>query len=142
MASVLTWTISLLEESRLSVLIAKNVLRPGDCHLLNEIEIDDLYDNIIHFRMESALCAYMAKERNKTLRREFGAQEMDKNLLQEECSRLKARVEEVETTIKEILEFVDKLQVDLNEANTSKLTLEVRAKTAEDQVPILQCQVW
>lgn len=46
--------------------------------------------------MESALYAYMAKERDKALRREFGAQVTDKNLLQEECARLKARVEEVE----------------------------------------------
>lgn len=57
---------------------------------MNEVEIDDLYDNIIHFVMESALSAYMAKEQNKALRREFEAQEMDKNLIQKECSRLKA----------------------------------------------------
>lgn len=45
-----------------------NALRPGDRHRLNEDETDDLYDNIIHYRVESALCAYMAKEKNKALR--------------------------------------------------------------------------
>lgn len=41
-----------------------------------------------------------------------------KNLLQVECSRLKAKVEEVETTMKEMLESMDKLQANLDEANS------------------------
>lgn len=44
-----------------------------------------------------------------------------KNLLQEVCLRLKARVKKVENTMKEMLESVDKLQADLNEANALKL---------------------
>lgn len=44
----------------------------------------------------------------------------------------------MEGAIKETLESVDKLQVDLNEANSSKLALENRAKSAKDQVVILQ----
>lgn len=48
---------------------------------------------------------------------------------------------EVENTIKETLESVDKLQANLDEANTSKVALENRAKTVEDQVVILQRQV-
>lgn len=100
---------SLLEEPQLSVLIAKNAMRPKDYHRLNAVKTDDLYDNIIHSAMETALYAYMAKERDKALRREFGAQETNKNHLQEECSMLKARVTEVESTIREILESLDKL---------------------------------
>lgn len=91
--------------------------------------MDDLLDNVIHSAMESALCAYLAKERNKALRREFSAQEIDKNLLQEECTRLKARVSEVENTMKETLESIDKLQTNLDEANTSKFALKNQAKT-------------
>lgn len=68
LALALTRSISLLEEPRLSTLIAKRALRPGDCHPLHEVETDDLYDNIMHSAMKSALCAYIAKERNKTLR--------------------------------------------------------------------------
>lgn len=71
------------------------------------------------------------------MRREFRAQETDKNLLQEECSRLKALVFEVENTIKEILESVDKLQADLDESNNSKFTFENWAKSVEDQMAIL-----
>lgn len=59
---------SLLEEPRLSVLITKNALSLKDRHLLNEIEIDDLYNNIIHSMMESALYAFIANEHNKALR--------------------------------------------------------------------------
>lgn len=61
--------------------------------------------------------------------------------LAEECSRLKARVDEVEGTMKETLELVDKLQTDLGEANTSKLALKSREKIFEDEVSMLQCQV-
>lgn len=41
-----------------------------------------------------------------------------------ECSRLKTWIDEVEGTIKEILELVDKFQAELNEARASKLVLE------------------
>lgn len=71
----------LLEEPHLSVLIAKNALRYRDCHRLNEVKMDDLYDNVMHAAMKSVLHAYIAKEHNKALRLEFGAQEMEKNLL-------------------------------------------------------------
>lgn len=54
---------------------------------------------------------------------------------------MKAQVNEVEDTMKETLESMDKLQANLNEANASKLALETRAKNAEDQMVILQCQV-
>lgn len=95
---------SLLEEPCLSVLIGKNALRPRDCHHLNEVETDDLFNNIMHSTMESFLCVYMAKERNKALRREFGAHEIDQGLLQQACLRLKAQVDEVEGTMKKTLE--------------------------------------
>lgn len=58
-----------------------------------------------------------------------------------ECSRLKAWVIEVEGTMRETLESMDKLQADLNEALTSNLGLEHRVKSAEDQVVLLQHQV-
>lgn len=74
-------TTYLFKEPHLYVLISKNALRPEDHHCLNTVETDDLYDNIIHSAIESVLCAYMAKEHNKALRREFGAQETNKNLL-------------------------------------------------------------
>lgn len=62
LALAFTRKTSLLEESRLSVLIAKNALRPRDYHRLNEVETDNLYDNIIHSMMESAFYAYITKE--------------------------------------------------------------------------------
>lgn len=43
--------------------------------------MNDLFDNIMHSSMESILYAYIAKERNKVLRLEFRAQEIDKSLL-------------------------------------------------------------
>lgn len=64
---------SLLKEPRLSVLIANNPLKLGDCHRLGIVETDELYNNIIHSAIESAMCAYLAKEHNKALRREFCA---------------------------------------------------------------------
>lgn len=78
----LTRVNSLLEELRLFILIAKNSLRPRDHHYLNTVETDDLYNNVIHSAMQSALCAYLAKKWNKAMRREFKAQKTDKNLLQ------------------------------------------------------------
>lgn len=100
MALALIKTSSLLEEPRLFVLIAKNALRPGDLHRLNEIKTDNLYDNTMHSTMESILCVYIAKECNKDLSQEFRAQRDGKSLLQEECSMLKARVGELEGTMK------------------------------------------
>lgn len=58
-----------------------------------------------------------------------------------EYSRLKVRVAEVESTMKETLEFVDKLRVDLDEAIALKEGLENWAKSGEDQVTLLQLQV-
>lgn len=48
LALALTQTTSLFEEPSLSILIAKNALRPGDHHRLKAITTDGLYDNIIH----------------------------------------------------------------------------------------------
>lgn len=39
--------------------------------------------------------------------------------------------------MKEMLEFVDKLQADLDQVNTSKLALKNQVKAAEDQVALL-----
>lgn len=64
----------------MSLFISKIVMRPWDRQRLGAVEMDDRYDNIIHSAMECALSAYLAKERNKDLRREFRAQETDKNL--------------------------------------------------------------
>lgn len=83
----------------------------------------------MHSALQSVLCTYMAKERNKVLRQEFGAQETNKKLLAKEYSRLKIWVDEVKVTMKETLEFMDKLQAELNEANASNLILENWAKT-------------
>lgn len=87
--------------------------------------------------LEGALCAYVAKEHHKALRREFGIKKTNRRLLAEERSRLKSRVDEVEGNMKEILESVNKLKAEVNEANASKLVFENRAKTAEDQVTLL-----
>lgn len=122
----------------MSVLVAKNSLRPSCHHHLSTVEIDKLYDNVIHSARKSALCAYIAKERNKGLRIEYGAQEIDKNLLQEKCSRLKAWVAEMENTMKETLESINKLQADLDEGNAAKASLKNRAQIIEDQVADLQ----
>lgn len=70
------------------------------------------------------------------MRREFGVNEMVK-----ESSRLKTQVNEVEGIMKETLELVDKFQADLDEANASKLVLENRERSAEDQVALLHRQV-
>lgn len=102
---------------------------PRDRQRLGAVEINDLYDNVIHSAMECALSAYLANERDKGLRREFGEQETNKNFLQEECLRLKARASKIKNTMKETLESVDKLQTDLDEANAAKLALENRAKS-------------
>lgn len=91
--------------------------------------------------MKSVLCAYIAKKRRKALSREFGAQETDIRLLADECSRLKTRVNEVESTMKETLELVDKLQLELGEVNASKLTLENWEKSVVNQVALLHFQV-
>lgn len=89
MALALTRTPLLLDDPTLAVLLAKNALRPKDRCCLSELEADELFDNIMHPTLESAFCAYIAKECNKVLRREFGTQEIDRKLLAKECSRLK-----------------------------------------------------
>lgn len=43
--------------------------------------------------------------------------------------------------MKETMEFVNKLQAKLSEANASKLTFESREKAGEDQVALLHRQV-
>lgn len=138
LAMALTQVDSLLKEPRLSVLIAKNSLRPSDRHRLGTIETDKLYGFIWPWKAP-CVYAYLAKEWSKDLRREFGAQEMDKNLLHEECSQLKARVTEMESIMKKTLESIDKLQVDLDETNIVKAIVEALAKAIEDQVANLQC---
>lgn len=90
-------------------MLIKSALRLADCRRLNELEIDVLFDNAIHFALKGALCVFVAKEHHKALRWEFGTKETDRRLLAEECSRLKARVDEVEGIMKETLESVDKL---------------------------------
>lgn len=115
---------SLLDDPTLGLLLIKGALRPVDRRHLNELKIDKLFDNAIHSTLEGALCTYVAKERYKALRREFGANYTDRRLLAKECSRLNARVTKVESIMKETLEFVNKLWADLDEAITSKLGLE------------------
>lgn len=99
---------SFLDNPTLIVLLIESALSSIDLHCMNGLEIDELFYNILHFVLESALCAYVAKEHHKTLRRELGTQEMDRRLLMEDCSRLKTRVKEVEGTMKETLESVNK----------------------------------
>lgn len=113
----------------------------GDHHWLGAVETDDLYDNTIHSAIECVLYVYLEKECDKAFRKKIKALEGQKNLLLEEGQRLKARVNEVEGIIKETLESVDKFQVDLDEANASKATLEIKAKVVEDQVVKFQRQV-
>lgn len=60
------------------VLKAKNALKRDDCHRLNVVEMDDPYDNVIHFTMESSLCVYLVKERNKILERVWGIRDGQK----------------------------------------------------------------
>lgn len=80
----------------------------------------------------------MAKERFKVLGWKFGANKMHKRLLTEECSSLKTQVGKVEGTIKETLEFMEKLQADLDTALASNLGLKGQTKSFEDQVALLQ----
>lgn len=53
---------------------------------------------------------------------------------------MKAQITEMENIIKEKLEFIDNLQVNLDEANAAKAIIEAWAKTAENQVVDLQWQ--
>lgn len=96
------------------------------------IEVVSVYEQLLRrlsvYAPIKCLCAYMIKEWDKILRRPFGAHEMNKNLLQEQCSKLKAWITKVESTMKETLESIDKLQTNLDEANTTKLALEKWAK--------------
>lgn len=125
--------LSLLNDPTLGLMLIKSALRLVDRRCLNELQIDELFDNVMYFSLESALCVCVAKKHHKTLRREFGTRETDKRLLMEECSRMKVRIDEVEGTIKETLESMDKLPAKLNEANASKLVVEHRAKSVDDQ---------
>lgn len=84
---------------------------------------------------------YLAKERDKALKRDYRLLERENNLLLKKGQRLKARVEEVEGTMKETLEFVDKLKADLNKANAVKAILDARAKSVKDPIVELQRQV-
>lgn len=113
----------------------------ADCRHLNEIEMDKLFINAIHSALKGALCAYVIKEHFRTFRQKFGANKTHRELLVEECSNLKTRVVEVEGVMKETLDSVDKLQVDLDAAHASNLGLKSRAKSAKDQVALLQYQV-
>lgn len=58
---------SLLDDPTLVILLITIALRLGDhCHL-NKLEIDKLFDNVMHSNLES--CAYVANEHhNKALR--------------------------------------------------------------------------
>lgn len=83
---------SLLNDPTLSLLLIKSALKSADyCHL-NELKIDELFDNTIHSALEGAFCTYVANEHHKALRWEFCANKTDMRLLAKECSRLKARV--------------------------------------------------
>ena len=80
---------SLLDDPTIGILLMKSVLRPVDRRCLNELKTDELFDNVMHSALESALCAYVAKEHHKALWLEFGTQETNRKLLVEECSMLK-----------------------------------------------------
>lgn len=45
----------------------------GDHQRLGELETNELYNNAIYTVMEIILSVFLAKERDKTLRRNFGA---------------------------------------------------------------------
>lgn len=76
----LNWAPSLLYDPTLAILLIKSALRLGDHCRMNELETDELFDNVMHSALESALCTYVAQEHHKALRREFGTQEKDKRL--------------------------------------------------------------
>lgn len=59
---------SLLDDPTLTILLIKSALRPADRHHLNGVKIDELFDNVLHSALESALCAYVANEHHKVLR--------------------------------------------------------------------------
>lgn len=116
-------------------------MRPGDRHRLGVVETDDLYDNAIHSTMGCILSIYLAKEHEKALKREFRALVGERNLLLDVGQWLTTRVDEVEGIMKETLQSIDNLQVDMDVANAAKVNLEGRAKAAEDQVAELQWQI-
>lgn len=99
----------LLDYPTLSFLLIKSFSRPADCCRLNKFKTNEIFDNVMYSTLESALCTYVAKQHYKSLRWEFGTQEMGKRLLAEEYSRLKSRVDELEGTMKDTLDLVDKL---------------------------------
>lgn len=75
---------TLLEDPLLCLLIIKNTMRVGDRHWLGELEIDELYDKVIHTTIETVSSVYLTKERDKALRRNFRVLEGEKNLHLEE----------------------------------------------------------
>lgn len=64
--------------------------------------MDKLNNNAIHMAMECNLSCFLAKEKDRALRRKFRTLEMEKNVHLEEGQRLKT---EVEGTMKGTLEF-------------------------------------
>lgn len=75
---------SLLEETRLSLLIVKNILLLSDTEWLRELKTNELYNNAIHTVIESILSYHLAKERDKDLRRNFKSLEIERNMFLEE----------------------------------------------------------
>lgn len=57
----------LLDDPFLGLLLIKSALWPAYHHHLNEIEMDELFINAIHSELEGAPCAYVVKERFRTL---------------------------------------------------------------------------
>lgn len=141
LASIRRLALALNRSPSLSLLLIKSALKPADHRHLNEIETDERYINAINFALEGALCAYVVKV-VRTLRQKFGVNEMHKELLVEECLTLKTRMAEVEGTMKDTLESLDKFQVDLDAALASRLGLENQAKSAKDQVAYCNTKFW
>lgn len=61
-ALVLNQVLSLLNDPSLVVLLIKNALRLRNRDRMNELKTDELFDNVIHFALESVLYAYVAKK--------------------------------------------------------------------------------
>lgn len=55
---------SLHDDPTLGLLI-KSTLRPVDHYHLNEVEMDEIFDNAIHFALKGALCTYAAQSSTK-----------------------------------------------------------------------------
>lgn len=65
LAVVLNQAPSLLDNLTLDVLLIKSTLRPANCCRLNGVETYELFDNVLHSTLESALCTYVAKQNQK-----------------------------------------------------------------------------